>query len=48
MNNSSGLYQVDELLKEKLKGSGLEKYVSVRAIIERDTEKKLLQEFKLL
>lgn len=47
MNNSSGLFQVDELLKEKLKGSGLEKYVSVRAIIERDTEKKLLQEFKL-
>jgi hypothetical protein len=46
MNNSAGVFQVDELLKEKLKGSGLEKYVSVRAVLkEGDTEEKLLSEF---
>lgn len=47
MNNSSGLFQVDELLKKKLKGSGIEKYVAIRAIIEGETEKKLLKEFVL-
>ena len=36
MNNSSGIYQVDGLLKAKLRGSGLEPYVEVVAHI--DTE----------
>ncbi len=45
MNNSSGLFQVDELLKEKLIGSGLEKYVQVKAFVEGETEKKLISEF---
>src|ERR687897_3074898 len=36
MNNSSGIYQVDGLLKAKLQGSGLEPYVEVTAHI--DTE----------
>ena len=31
MNNSSGIYQVDGLLKAKLQGSGLEPYVEVRS-----------------
>ncbi|RJR30085.1 HD domain-containing protein [Candidatus Microgenomates bacterium] len=44
MNNSAGLFQVDDLLSTKLSGSGLEKYVSVRAHIEGDTEKKLVRE----
>ena len=34
MNNSAGIYQVDELLKSKLHGSGLEPYVEVVARIE--------------
>lgn len=45
MNNSAGLFQVDELLKSKLKGSGIEEYVKVKAIIEGETEKNLLKEF---
>ena len=45
MNNSAGLFQVDELLRRKLKGSGLEKYVKVKALIDRKDEKKLIQEF---
>lgn len=45
MNNSAGLFQVDELLKSKLKGSGIEEYVKIKAIIEEETEKSLLKEF---
>ena len=47
MNNSAGLFQVDELLKKKLTGSGIEKYVKIRAFIERRREKKLLKEFEI-
>ncbi len=47
MNNSAGVFQLDELLKEKLHGSGLEKYVEVEATIEGETEKKLLKIFRL-
>jgi metal-dependent HD superfamily phosphatase/phosphodiesterase len=36
MNNPAGLYQVDELLKRKLRGSGLEPYVEVVARIAAD------------
>ncbi len=44
MHNSAGIFQVDELLKQKVKGSGIEKYLSIRAIIETETEKKMLEE----
>lgn len=45
MNNSSGIFQVDDLLKTKLSGSGIESYVTVRAFVDREDEKKLLDEF---
>jgi metal-dependent HD superfamily phosphatase/phosphodiesterase len=35
------------LLKEKLHGSGLEKYVEVEATIEGETEKKLVKVFRM-
>ena len=47
MNNSSGLFQVDGLLKAKLKGSGLEPYVEVVAHIDTETEQRLVQVYKL-
>jgi len=47
MNNSAGIFQVDELLKEKLKGSGLEPHVEVEATLEGEAEKKLVQVFRL-
>jgi metal-dependent HD superfamily phosphatase/phosphodiesterase len=47
MSNSAGIFQVDELLKEKLRGSGLEPYVAVEATIEGESEKSLLQAFHL-
>jgi metal-dependent HD superfamily phosphatase/phosphodiesterase len=47
MNNSSGLYQVDELLRAKLKGSGLEPYVEVIAHIDTADEKRLVPVYRL-
>jgi len=47
MNNSSGLFQVDGLLKAKLRGSGLEPYVEVIAHIDTDAEKRLVQVYNL-
>jgi uncharacterized protein len=47
MNNSSGLYQVDGLLKAKLRGSGLEPYVEVIAHIDTEAEKRLVSIYRL-
>ena len=47
MSNSSGLYQVDGLLRSKLKGSGLEQYVEVVAHIDTEAEKRLVSLFRL-
>ena len=47
MNNSSGVYQVDELLKAKLRGSGLEPYVEVIAHIDTEGEKSLIPLYRL-
>lgn len=47
MSNSAGIFQLDDLLKEKLHGSGLEKFVEVEATIEGETEKKLVTVFRL-
>jgi uncharacterized protein len=46
MTNAAGLFQLDELLMEKLKGSGLEPYVEVSATIKGDTDKRLFQTFR--
>jgi uncharacterized protein len=47
MNNSSGIYQVDGLLKAKLRGSGLEPYVEVIAHIDTEAEKRLVPLYTL-
>ena len=47
MNNSAGVFQVDELLATKLRGSGLEDYVEIVARIEAEHEKRLLQVYKI-
>jgi metal-dependent HD superfamily phosphatase/phosphodiesterase len=46
MSNSAGLFQLDQLLREKLKGSGLEPHVEVRARLGEE-EKRLLTDFTL-
>jgi metal-dependent HD superfamily phosphatase/phosphodiesterase len=47
MNNSSGIFQIDGLLKAKLRGSGLEPYVEVVAHIDTETERRLVQMYRL-
>lgn len=47
MTNSAGVFQVDELLRNKLRGSGLEDHLQVEARIEGETEKRLLERFEL-
>jgi uncharacterized protein len=48
LSNSAGVFQLDQLFREKLGGSGLEAYVEVEARIEGDEgEKRLFQEFRL-
>jgi metal-dependent HD superfamily phosphatase/phosphodiesterase len=47
MNNSSGIYQVDGLLKAKLRGSGLERHVEVIARIDTEAEKRLVPIYRL-
>ncbi len=47
MKNSSGIFQIDELLKNKLKNSGLEQYVQVIAIVEGEAESKLIEKFEI-
>jgi len=47
MNNSAGIFQVDGLLKAKLRGSGLEPYVEVVAHIDTETERRLVPMYRL-
>ena len=47
MNNSAGIFQVDELLATKLRGSPIEPHVEVIARIEAEHEKRLMPVFRL-
>ncbi len=47
MSNSAGIFQVDELLATKLRGSGLEQHVEVIARIEAEHEQRLIQVFRI-
>jgi uncharacterized protein len=47
MNNSAGIFQVDDLLATKLRGTPLEGRVEVVAEVEGETEKRLLSGFRL-
>ena len=47
MNNSAGIFQVDDLLATKLRGTPLSDQIEVVATIEGEAEKRLLGEFRL-
>jgi metal-dependent HD superfamily phosphatase/phosphodiesterase len=47
MNNSAGIFQVDDLLATKIRGTPLEGHVEVVAAVEGETEKRLLREFRI-
>ncbi|HEX6667659.1 MAG TPA: HD domain-containing protein [Solirubrobacterales bacterium] len=47
LNNSAGIFQVDDLLATKIRGTPLEGKVEVVAQVEGETEKRLLSGFRL-
>lgn len=47
MNNSAGVFQVDDLLATKLRGTPLSDHIEVVASIEGEAEKRLLPEFRI-
>ena len=47
LNNSAGIFQVDDLLATKIRGTPLEGKIEVVATIEGETEKRLLTGFRL-
>jgi hypothetical protein len=47
MNNSAGVFQLDELLARKLRGSGLEEHIEVIARIDAEHEKRLLTIYRI-
>ena len=47
MSNSAGIFQIDNLLRARIKNSGLEKYIEVTAEVTGEKEKKIIKEFKI-
>lgn len=47
LNNSAGLFQLDELLRPKIRSSSIAQYVEVEARIEGENEKRLLPVYNL-
>ena len=47
MNNSAGIFQVDDLLVTKLRGTPLEGHIEVVAQVSGETEKRLLPSFRV-
>jgi hypothetical protein len=47
MNNSAGVFQVDDLLSTKLRGTPLEGQIEVIAQVQGETEKRLLPGFRI-
>jgi uncharacterized protein len=47
LNNSAGIFQVDDLLATKIRGTPLESHIEVIAEVEGETEKRLLTSFRL-
>jgi metal-dependent HD superfamily phosphatase/phosphodiesterase len=47
MSNSAGVFQLDQLFRDKLGGSGLEPFIELEAHIEGEEEKRLFQSFRL-
>ncbi len=46
MSNAAGIFQLDELLREKLRGSGLEPHIEVTATIAGEADKRLFETFR--
>jgi uncharacterized protein len=47
MCNSAGVFQLDQLFREKLAGSGLERYIELTADLPGETEKRLFESYTI-
>lgn len=47
LNNSAGIFQVDNLLKQKLRNSTLEPHVELVAQVHNEPERRIIEEYKL-
>lgn len=47
MSNSAGVFQIDELLKPRIEGSGLQEYFHVVAEITGEKERKIINKFEI-
>lgn len=47
MSNSAGVFQLDQLFRDKLSGSGLEAYIEIDAHIDAEEEKSLVRAYHL-
>ena len=47
INNSAGIFQLDQLFREKFRGSGLEPYIELEAFLKGDEEKRLFRSFSI-
>lgn len=47
LSNSAGIFQLDQLFREKLSGSGLEFYIELEADFNAEEEKRIVERFRL-
>lgn len=47
LSNSAGIFQLDQLFREKLSGSGLESYIEVEADFAGEEEKRIVERYRL-
>lgn len=47
MSNSAGIFQIDELLKNRIENSGLQKYIHVAAEITGEKEERIIGRFEI-
>ncbi|MQA91237.1 MAG: HD domain-containing protein [Gemmatimonas sp.] len=47
LSNSAGIFQLDQLFREKLAGSGIEPYVELEADFAGEEEKRIVERFRL-
>jgi len=47
MTDSAGIFQVDQLLRNRIRNSGLENYIHVVAMITGDREAKIIEKFEI-
>jgi len=47
LSNSSGIFQIDEMLRKKMEGTELERYMSVKVRVEGEQEKRIIPDFEL-